>query len=81
MNANMNPGARIPRNAICIWQSDETIARLSGSELSTSLRLCFPNGDRFRPGFRGLDSKLVHPKDWPSATVIGDGSGFRSVPR
>lgn len=56
MNANMTPGARIPRNAIRVWQSNETIAKLSGPELTKSLRTCLPSGR--------LDH--VHPKDWPA---------------
>ncbi len=58
MNANNNPGARIPRNAIRVWQSDETIARLSGAQLTASLRACLPPG-------RNAVHTVVHPKDWP----------------
>lgn len=69
MNANMSPNARVPRNAICIWQSNKTVAALAGAELSTSLRRCFPRGDRFYPGedCLGHDEAVGH-------TVYCDGS-------
>lgn len=66
MNANMNPGARIPRNAIRVWQSDETIARLSGAELTKSLRDAVMD-HILRTHFEA-ECNLVHPKDWPSMT-------------
>lgn len=54
MNANMNPDARIPRNAIRMWQSNETIATLSGRALTVSLWQCLP----------AEKTNAVHPKDW-----------------
>jgi hypothetical protein len=64
MNANMNPGARIPRNALCVWQSDKTIASLSGAELTTSLRNAVWN-HILETEFEAV-CNAVHPKDWPS---------------
>lgn len=58
-NANMNPDARVPRNALCVWQSNETIARLTGRELTVSLRRCLPSAK----------TNAVHPKDWPSMSA------------
>jgi hypothetical protein len=62
-NANMNPGARIPRNALCVWQSDKTIAELSGEQLTKSLRdaVC---DHILKTKFEAV-CNAVHPKDWP----------------
>jgi hypothetical protein len=63
MNANMNPGARIPRNALQCWQSDKTIASLSGEALTKSLRDAVL--DHMLRHSVEAESNLVHPADWP----------------
>jgi hypothetical protein len=62
MNANMNPGARIPRNAVRAWQSIQTIDSLPGSELTKSLRLAVL--DHLLWTALDAECNAVHPKDW-----------------
>ena len=57
-NANQLPGVRIPRNAIRVWQSNESQSTLSGVQLTASLRLALP-----------ASPSVVHPLDWPSPAV------------
>lgn len=54
MNANNNPGARVPRNAVRLWQSNATIARFSGETLTLSIRMHVPTA-----------TYAMHPADWP----------------
>lgn len=63
MNANNNPGARVPRNALRVWMSNSTVerwtrpgARFGADLLTCSLRTCLP-----------ADSNAIHPADWPDA--------------
>jgi hypothetical protein len=62
-NANMNLGARIPRNALRIWQSNETIATLYEPALTQSLRdaVC----DHLLKTESEAVCNAVHPIDWP----------------
>ncbi len=54
-NANNELGARIPRNALRVWHSNELYLRNNSPALTASLRLNIPGSPN-----------LVHPADWPS---------------
>lgn len=67
-NANHSPGVRIPRNALRVWQSNETQSTLSGVQLTNSLRLALPSSPN-----------VVHPLDWPApapARWVSDSERF-----